>query len=193
MRKIKIELVDYINSKMVLNGYAKDAVKNKNPRALFVEAFKACVGVHEEGSNNNGQIVKLIQSTIGNASSEAWCMATVQSMIAYVEYNLGVVSPLAASEHCLTVWKNTPEASRVKFSPLTGAIIIWQHGSTTNGHTGIFLESDKGRMTTVEGNAGNGTDLAGAPNKSGRDGIYVHDRSLGVNGDMKIVGFLKPF
>lgn len=187
MRKIQPELVKFIDEKLKSNGSAQDALSRKDARSLLIYAAEACVGQREQGGNNKGKFVELCQKTVdGFAGSEAWCMAFVQSMVAYVEKKLDIVSPLFSSEHCLTTWLNTNKAQRVQFVPKAGAIIIWQHGKTQNGHTGFMMELHDDKMDTVEGNTGDASFRDG-------DGCFARNRSTKQNGDMKVVGFLKPF
>lgn len=184
-RKIQPALFKLIDDRLKLNGAAQKAISNKDARSLFGYACEACVGEKESG-NNQGVFVELVQKTVDNkASKEAWCMAFMQSCIAYVEKKLGVVSPLKSSEHCLTVWRETPKAQRVKSVPAFAAIIIWQHGDSEAGHTGIMTEWKDKKMETVEGNTGKAF-------REG-DGVYMKERGTVKDGSMKVVGFLKPF
>jgi hypothetical protein len=189
MRKITPKMFKFINDKLKTNGAAQNAIINKDARSLLIYAAEACVGIKEEGGNNRGLYVSEIQKTSdGRATQEAWCMEAVQAWISYVETKLNIVSPLFTSAHCLTTWRRTPAKQRVKISPLPGAIIIWQHGTSQAGHTGILTEPNPARKTmeTVEGNTGDGSFRDG-------DGIYIRNRSMVKNGKMKVVGFLKPF
>ena len=144
------------------------------------------------GGNNKGPMVSLIQKTVdGQATSEAWCMAFVETCLAYVEKKLGVVSPIYSSEHCLTVWAKTPKAQRVKLIPLPGAIIIWQHGTTESGHTGLVSEYRGKTMEAIEGNTEAG--IVGGKVESDGGGVYITERNTTGTGKMKVVGYLKPF
>ncbi len=192
MRHIEKALFDFIDNKLKENGMAQEAIKNKDARLLFIEAAKSCVGIREEGGNNKGPLVELIQKTIGDANREAWCMAFQQSMLAYVETKIGIYSRLFASEHCLTVWAKSSEDCRVKYFPLPGAIVIWRHGQTTNGHTGVYLEHDGDQMLCIEGNTERGLNKDGSIERNG-GGIYLTKRSMKKNGDLKVIGYLKPF
>ena len=162
------------------------------PRLLFRRAMRGFVGVRESGGNNKGEIVELIQDTVGHAEGEPWCMSLVQSALAYVETVLGVKSPVAVGEHCLTVWRDTPHAQRVRFEPLPGAIIIWKHGDSFAGHTGIFEDSRDGKMLTIEGNTESGLNELGSLVREG-GGVYECVRDRHANGSMRVMGFLKPF
>lgn len=162
------------------------------PRLLFRRTMKAFVGVREVGGNNKGPIVELIQDTVGQPESEPWCMSLVQSALAYAEIVLGVKSPVFPSEHCLTVWRDTPHAQRVRFEPLPGAIIIWKHGDSLAGHTGIFEDSRDGKMLTIEGNTESGLNELGSLVREG-GGVYECVRDRHANGSMRVLGFLKPF
>lgn len=185
-RKILPELISIIDAKLKNNGSAQLAIQNKDARKVMLFAAQACVGESEQGGNNRGKFVELIQKTAdGRASAEAWCMAFVQSMVAYAEIKTGAVSTLFTSEHCLTTWRKSKAADRVKKIPAPGAIIIWQKGSSENGHTGFLTEYLDKKMTTVEGNTGS--------NMRDGDGVYSKTRSTKADGSMKVVGFIIPF
>lgn len=193
MRHIKPEMIAFIDKKLEGNGLAQHAIETKDARTLFVEAAKSCVGIREATGNNDGPMVELIQKTVdGHAGHEAWCMAFVQTCLAYVETKTGVKSPIVASEHCMSVFRATRPELRVRLNPLPGAIVIWKHGSTDNGHTGVVLGADESTFTAVEGNTTSGQDPNGKVVRDG-GGVYFTKRSRGGNGDMKIVGFLIPF
>jgi hypothetical protein len=192
MRQIEQKMIDYLDGKLATNGLAQDAIAKKLPRALLVEAAKMCVGITEKTGRNDGPMVELIQETIGGHGGEAWCMAFMQTCIAYVEQKLGVVSLLAASEHCMTVWNDSPRLQRVQYNPLPGAIVIWRHGSSTNGHTGVVLACDENEFHAVEGNTTGGENAKGEVVRDG-GGVHFTVRNRKGNGDMKVMGFLKPF
>lgn len=192
MRQIEKKMVDFLDKKLASNGLAQEAIEEKDARTVFRLAMEACVGIREAGGNNKGPMVQLIQETIGGAVQEAWCMSLVQTCLAYAEEKTGVKSPVAAGEHCLTVWAQTPKSLRVKSFPLPGAIIIWQHGKTTNGHTGVLIGTDGKTMKTCEGNTEGGLDSKGSVVREG-GGVYANTRGFTGNGSMKVVGFLKPF
>lgn len=186
VRSIEKEMFDFLEFKLERNGLAQKAIDEKDPRTLLYCAAQACVGIREVG-HNKGKYIELIQKTIGGAEREPYCMAGVQTWIAYVEQKLGIKSPIYASEHCMTVWRNTPTKQRVKTSPLLAAIIIWNREGSDRGHTGIIIESKyRQSFSAIEAN----TDGDGS--REG-DGIYVKSRSWYRNGSLKVMGFLKPF
>jgi hypothetical protein len=191
-RKIEPAMVEFLDGKLASNGLAHDAIARKDARLLFRFALEACVGIRETGGNNNGPMVRLIQETVGTADREPWCMSLVQTGLAYAELRTGVLSPIAMSEHCLTVWNVTPISQRVQTMPGPGAIIIWRHGRTTSGHTGITIGPVKnGKFPAVEGNTESG--IAGGKVVRDGGGVYLTQRNMSGNGSMQIVGFLKPF
>lgn len=187
MREIKQKMIDFIDSKLKENGAAQDAITRKDPRSVFIYAAEACVGIREV-KDNSGPLVELIQRTLGNAEKEAWCMSFVQTCLAYAEVKTGVKSQIAASEHCLTVWNETPKNMRVRVFPKSGAIVIWKHGDTTNGHTGVVTEWHVTHFETVEGNTFASHDIQ----REG-GGVFINDRKVSSVSKMKILGFLKPF
>lgn len=192
MREIKYEMVQFLNDKLMNNAIAKMAIETKNPRLLFIEAVKACYGIREKSNRNDGPMVELIQETIGSHNNEAWCMAFMQTCLAYCEEVTGIISPLAASEHCLTTWAKSPIEQRVKYRPLAGAIVIWQHGKSSNGHTGMVLDCDGKIFHSIEGNTTGGNSPEGEVVRDG-GGVYYNTRSMKGNGAMRVKGYLKPF
>lgn len=192
VRNIEAKMVQYLDEKLKNNGLAKLAIKNKDARTLMLEAAKVCVGIREKTGKNDGPMVKLIQETIGDANGEAWCMAFIMTCIAYAEKKTGVKSPIVASEHCMTTWNTTPKKQRVKYHPLAGAIAIWQHGTSQSGHTGFVISCDDKIFQAVEGNTNSGEDPKGEVVREG-GGVYFTKRNKVKTGNMKVVGFLKPF
>ncbi len=190
-RHIKTEMITYIDKKLTGNGLADHALKTGDARLMMRLAAQVCVGIREVGGNNTGPMVTLIQETVGGPDHVAWCMSFVQTCIAYAEFRCRVQSPVFASEHCQTVWNETPIAQRVKFSPLAGAIAVWKHGTSSSGHTGIVDSCDTKTFHAFEGNTESGI-VNGKVERDG-GGIYWTSRSLAGNGDMHLLGFLKPF
>lgn len=157
------------------------------PHQRLIEIVTAEIGVKETGGDNHGARVEEFQKAVdGKAQSESWCMAFVQWAIKLVEVQMNVSSPIFSSEHCRTVWNNSP-ALRVD-KPFPGCVVIWQHGNTTNGHTGVVTSVTDTNISTVEGNTstGKGVDRNG-------DGVYARIRTKTGSGEMKVIGFLDPF
>lgn len=191
-RNILPALVSLIDSKLEGNTIAQEAIKSKNPRLLMVEAAQCLVGIREKG-NNRGYEVELIQKTVdGKAQGEPWCLAYVESIIAYCEVKTGVKSPLKATEHCMTLWNATPSDLRVKGTPMAGAVVIWRHGNSTSGHTGIIKSAGDRIMSVFEGNTTHGVDAKGKVVRDG-GGCYLNKRDRKGSGSMKVMGFIKPF
>lgn len=154
---------------------------------IVLEA-KKWIGVKERGANSGPEVERFQRSVDGVAQGEPWCMAFVQYCISQVEWRDRVDSPVFKSEHCLTVWNRSPEVLRMKH-PAPGAIVIWQHGSSSRGHTGIVSRViDTNWFETIEGNTSGrpGIDREG-------DGVFEKARTVGGAGDMRVVGFLRPF
>jgi lysozyme family protein len=172
----------------------RDSTKPVEPKpttsieqTLIAEA-KKWIGIHEIGGNNKGPDVERFQKAVdGKASGEPWCMSFCQFCVKETEAVVGKHSLIFRSEHCLTVWRRSPSSLR-STKPVAGSLVIWQHGTSENGHTGIVTDvsSDGKTFQTVEGNT---SDSSGV-NREG-DGVYANTRSIGGNGDMKVVGFLR--
>ncbi|MFM6929950.1 MAG: hypothetical protein ACKOX6_15880 [Bdellovibrio sp.] len=204
MRSLRPEMIKFFDDKLKNNGLAQHAIDTKDARLLFTEAAKVCVGIREKTGNNDGPMVELIQKTVdGVASRESWCMAFVQTCLAYAELKTGLTSPIFCSEHCMTTFRKTSKNQRVKYNPLPGAIVIWQHYDldektgtitpTDQGHTGIVLGADELIFTAVEGNTTSGSNGANGPVVREGGGVYYTTRNRIKNGTMIVEGFLKPF
>ena len=176
--------------KKILDGKAlekdNEAFVSKDFIKMFILTMLVFDGIVEEGSDNNGHIVKLLQSTIGKAESEPWCMALIQSAIAYIE-TYGVESGVYPSEHCLTVYNQS--LCKKPSIPRAGDIVVWQFKGTSKGHAGVVLSVDKNGMSTIEGNTGPSVKEI---EREG-DGVYKKRRSLQGSDKMRVVGFLRPF
>lgn len=184
-------MINFIETKLKDNVFAQQLIAAKNARSLMVPVAMTLVGIREVG-NNAGPLVTQIQSTVGGPDHVAWCMSTVQTIVAYIEHVTGVKSGLYVTESCLEAWDKTPKEFRVKQFPLGGAVIIYQHGKSYSGHTGV-LESTDGHTTwAYEGNTGSGVTPGGAIQRDG-DGVYHTHRNYSGVGDMHLLGFLKPF
>ena len=190
-RQLNREMAAWLDSQV--KETAHRALISNDPREIFRHAMIACVGIREKGGNNRGHMVELIQDTLGTADGEPWCMSLVQTCLAFAELRSGHASPIAASEHCLTVWHDTPKEQRVQTVPAPGAIIIWQHGAGPSGHTGCTISAVvDGRFHAVEGNTESGLVAAGQVERDG-GGCYETIRTVNGAGSMKVVGYLKPF
>lgn len=194
-RKIEPLMIQYIDGKLFGNGSADDAILRKDARAVFAFAMESLVGIREHGGNNRGPLVELIQETVGGHSGEAWCMSTIQTCLSYAEVKTGVISRLKATESCLDLWRSSTVKMKVASRPLRGAIAIYQYGSTSKGHTGMFAEEmpgNKNLMQCVEGNTTHGMAASGDIIRDG-GGVYVTVRSMIPQGSPRLLGFLKPF
>jgi hypothetical protein len=198
-RKIQPAAVALIDGLIQNNPLAQDCLAQGPGRArqLFVEVVKSCLGIDEEGTNQ-GKEVQIFQKTVGLSAGDSWCMAFMQTGLAYVEKKLGVVSPVFASGGCVNTWQKTPVAQRVKLLPLAGAVAIWQHqNDPTHGHTGMVLDCDGVSFHAIEGNTADGGESLG--NEVGQTGQGVrfthrrYDLFNPHNGDMLLLGSLKPF
>ena len=165
------------------SGRSGDPLSGPAQKLLDVARFY--IGVQEQG-NNGGAQVKEFQRAVDNvAQGEAWCMSFAQYSIKAAESATQVNSQVAKSEHCLTVWNNSPIELRRSY-PEPGSLVIWQHGNSTSGHVGIVeAVHPDGTFTTIEGNTSGGF--------GNREGVYRKQRDMGGEGNMRVVGFLKVF
>lgn len=198
-RQIRKEMVEWIDKKLAQNGAAQEAIKAKDPTTLLLQVAQACVGIREQGGNNRGPMVKLIQDTVGDPDAWAWCASFVQTCLAYVELKTNVKSPVLAHEHVLSMWNGSPAVNKKRLNglmpsdaPAGGSIVIWQKGQTVSGHTGIVVSGTRSEFFAIEGNTEAGLDTKGRVVRDG-GGVYHTRRQITPKGSMRILGFIKPF
>lgn len=178
------------DSRMNTNDSSKHSAETR--RQILAREAISWVGV-KETPENKGEIVEMFQRYVGTAQGEPWCMSFVQFCVGRVDglckgaWPEWEPSQIFQSEHCLTVWEQTPLSHRLK-EPVPGAIVIWRHGETRAGHTGIVTKVRKVGMETVEGN----TSARDSVDREGQ-GVMQKVRSVEGQGSMKVVGFLSPW
>jgi hypothetical protein len=159
-----------------------------SPALLLVERASRQVGVREDKPyNNTGKSVEVYQKAVdGKAQKEPWCMGLVQFCIKKIEAETGKKSRIYRSEHCLTVWNKSPKPMRI-LKPEPGCVVIWRHGASTSGHTGIVESVGVDFMVVIEGNTNDDGSREG-------NGVYRKKRKIKVgDGSLKIMGFLRVF
>lgn len=185
-RKLGQALANVMQSGIPL---VQSQLETMTPAEIFQLAGAALEGVRETGANT-GPVVNEIEQVVQLSPGDSWCMAAVQAALRFAENTTGKASTIYASGSCLDTWDNSPKNQISKsFKPNEGDIIIYQHGSTRNGHTEIVIKV----MGTLALVMGGNTSAAPGVNANG-DGEYFRIRSLTVPaGDMHIVGYLRPF
>lgn len=187
-RKLKSELSNMIRSRIPLTDKEIAAC---DPTELYQMAYAALEGTREATGKNDGKVVEMIQYSVGLKKGDSWCMAAAQAALRFVELWTGKISSIAVGGHCLTVYKQSP-ANQIKPTekPQQGDMIIYQHGSTSNGHVEGIIEIYKDAFAFTMG----GNTSAGPGVERNGDGVYARMRTLrGPTGDMKIFGFLRPY
>ena len=152
-----------------LTGFTADVVvrvKEKIANELIAIA-KSQVGVRENGFNK-GKDVEKYQRVIGRAEQEAWCLAFMQWVVQQWCNKYGIKNPLHPTEHCQTLFNNTPEKYR-RTAPAAGLIFIQKSYTSQAGHTGICTGGGAVSFPTIEGNTDSGGSSEG-------DGVYIKSR-----------------
>lgn len=173
------------------------AVNGKNATRVFLMALEVLEGTREVPRNSNrGEMVELIQETIGRADAEAWCMSLMQTGVAYAEKKTGAVSRLYASEGCMKTWEKSPAVMKITniAAARAGDIAIWNYPPGWQGHTGALREMLPTRqsMWLTEGNTTSGLNPDGLIEREG-GGVYRTKRSTASSSKMKLMGFIRPF
>ena len=187
MRKIPNELADMMRARIPLTDSELAHIEAKH---IFRMAAAALEGTRELTGKNDGRTVELIQKTVGLSKGDPWCMAAVQSALAFAEKWSGKSSGIASGGHCLTVHKDSPGAQIAKADVMSGDIIIYRHGQTTNGHAESIITMTAWMVAfTMGGNTSPGPGIE----REG-DGEFFRMRSLtNPIGTMGIHGILRPF
>ena len=192
-RHLQPKLIEFFDEKLKDDPEVQSAFKSQNVsylKRLTVKTASTLVGIHEIG-NNHGTIVELIQKTCGGKPGDPYCMFTVQSVIAYVELKMNVVSSLWASGSCADVRVHTPILMWVKGIPGPGSIVIWKHDNG-KGHTGIVVDANEKTFHAVEGNTSASTSELDAVTREGQ-GFHFTKRAISGGPNMKVMGFIEPF
>lgn len=164
-----------------------DLDRAESPTELLIGLAKACVGIHESGGNNEGSEIEIFQSSCGTPQGQSWCLDFLQSLIDYVEYSSGIVSPVFATQGVCDLWNRTPMERRLR-SPMPGDIILWRHGKTIHGHCGLVIAESEESYETIEGNTTDENEI----NREG-DGVYSKSRKKEGSSDFVLLGFIRCF
>ena len=139
------------------------------------------IGVREHGFNK-GKEVEQYQDVIGGVGQEAWCLAFMQWVALQFCKTVGVKVPLYPTEHCQTLYNNTPEKYR-RSKPAPGYLFIQKSYTSQAGHTGICTTDGSIKFGTIEGN----TDASGG---SEGDGVYETSRLMTGTATKFVRGFI---
>lgn len=185
-RQLDPELLQAMEASVKGDADFELAVTNKMWRPTITRAAAPWCDVKEESNNNDGRFVELAGLTVDRKhKGEAYCMAWVQTVLAFAEYKLGIESVLKATEGCIDLWNSTPPAMKTTRYPLPGYIAIWQHGNSPAGHCGIVLKVTDYYFKTIEANSW-------SPDGK-TQGIFTHERLFSDNSNMRLLGFISPY
>ena len=185
-RQLDPELLQAMEASVKGSADFELAVTNKLWRPAITHAAAPWEGVKELSNKNDGPFVDLTGLTVDRKhKGEAYCMAWVQTVLAFVEYKLGIESALKATEGCLDLWNSTPPAMKTTRYPLPGYIAIWQHGDSPAGHAGVVFKVFDNYFKCLEANSFGPDGIT--------QGIYMHERLFNDGGPMKLLGFISPY
>jgi len=170
-----------------------------NKKKLLAHEARRWIGIKERGGSNKGEFIEAFQKTVDSkAHGEPWCMSFVQFCVGMIDSMIAQVWPqlmeggslLFPSEHCATVWNNTPVQCR-RTNPSIGLIAVWKNTNGSNGHTGIVVgvESNES-FYCVEGNTA--PDSYGDEAQREGDGVYIKKRGERI-GRLRLLGFIDPW
>jgi len=186
LRKLEPDLINAMRTSLADSEDYQFAKQNGLWRPAITHAASPWVGVKESNNDNRGEFIDMIGLTVDRKhKGEAYCMAWVQTIIAFIELELSLVSPLKATEGCLDLWNSTAPYLKTTRYPVPGYIAIWQHGDTVNGHAGVVVSVKDTYFKTIEANSF-GPDGA-------TQGIFYQERLFNDGGKMRLLGFLSPF
>lgn len=161
-RKLHPTLRVLMEEKIFPNGRIPDAFIDQDVQQMVIltSIGLESLAIREVGGNNRGNKVGLIQDIIGpyasNGTGDAWCMSTVQVVIAFIEDFIGVESPVLDSEGVTVTWKAAQKIPGLfTETPEVGTAFALQYGTKWQGHTGTVLQLLAAlKMRTFEGNTG---------------------------------------
>lgn len=101
-RKINLEVLKAIDSAVVDDVDFQLAVKIECGVLLLLARQNRGVDVKEYTNKNDGVFIDLVGLTVdGRHNGEAYCLAWVMTVLAYIEFKLQMKSALKATEGCL--------------------------------------------------------------------------------------------
>ncbi len=185
-RLLEPDLIQAMRAALVDSEDYQFAKKQGLWRPAMTHAAKPWVDVKEQANDNRGVFIDMIGLTVDRKhKGEAYCMAWVQTILAFVELELNLVSLLKPTEGCLDLWNSTPAYLKTTKYPLPGYIAIWQHGTSPAGHAGFVLSVKDVYFKTIEANSVGPDGIT--------QGIFEHERLFNDSGNMKLLGFISPF
>jgi hypothetical protein len=162
----------------------------------IIAAAKSIIGQHEK-AGNSGFVDPLFEKRmqqVGWLKFQAWCAYTVELIWkeAFTDkHSLYTLIDKLFSGSALATWNNFKQSKQFSTGqiPKAGAIAIFQHGRSSQGHTGVVVEVLKPNVfAAVEGNTND---------SGGREGIEVADkiRKTGLPFNprgLNLLGFIYP-
>lgn len=186
MRKLEPDLISAMRASVADSEDYQFAKKQGLWRPAITHVAAPWVGVKELNNDNRGAYIDMVGLTVDRKhKGEAYCMSWVQTIIAFIELELKMVSPLKSTEGCLDLWNSTPPAMKTTRYPLPGYIAIWQHGTSKAGHAAIVISVKDAYFKTIEANS------YGPDGKT--QGIFYQERLFNDSSNMKLKGFISPF
>lgn len=186
MRKLDPELILAMDASVKGDADFELAITNKMWRPAMTRAAAPWCDIKELSNKNDGPYIDLVGLTVDRKhTGEAYCLAWVQTILAYVEYKLGIQSVLKATEGCLDLWNSAPARLKTTRFPLPGYIAIWQHGNSVAGHAGIVMKVNEVYFKCLEANS------YGPDGKT--QGIFMQERLFNDSSNMRLLGFCSPF
>jgi hypothetical protein len=185
-RKLDPDLLHAMRSSVADSEDYQFAKKQGLWRPAITHAASPWVGVKEQANDNRGAYIDMIGLTVDQRhTGEAYCLSWVQTIIAFVELELNMVSPLKATEGCLDLWTSTGQHLKTTRYPVPGYIAIWQHGKGPAGHAGIVISVKDTYFKTIEANSYGPDGVT--------QGIFTQERLFNDSSKMKLLGFCSPF
>lgn len=186
MRKLEPDLIRSMRSSLAESEDYQFAKKQGLWRPAITHAAAPWVGVKELNNDNRGEYIDMIGLTVDRKhKGEAYCMAWVQTILAFIELELNLVSPLKSTEGCLDLWESTGPHLKTTRYPLPGYIAVWQHGTSRAGHAGIVVSVKDTYFKTIEANSFGPDGVT--------QGIFYQERLFNDSGKMRLLGFCSPF
>lgn len=166
---------------------------------MIIEIAKHFVGITDQ----NPLVSNIRKSVTGIDSKQAWCACFVWYCLDKTDLDFDIQNQMCfphtnihRAELVTAMWDKTSGLYKSHI-PLVGSIVCWQLYDglqpTIHGHTGIvtFVDYNAKVFKTIEGNSKpeeNSTDIT----REGH-GVFRHDRHFYPKGQLKILGFLRPW
>lgn len=185
VKTIQTTSIDSTFKQSVKKDTVVTVVKPFNPHPQ-VDTAKYYIGTTEKTGHNDGPNVEKFLKSVQRKKGDAWCAAFVSYCLTANKVSTPVTRSGLARAFISKKSVKIVDVVMGKNSVMPGDLVIWQRGTTINGHIGIVLKWKGTSGSSIEGNT--------SPSKGSQyegDGVYLKTRKYEPANYFRITHFTK--